>query len=288
MLVALAFQSISLADDPSGRAPPTPDYMRYAEDARSARLETAIRSLTLPSGQQVDLIGVVHIADDAYYQKLNQRFDRYSSVLFELVGNPARLTTTAPALLRQQMQLENPGLLTTLQMTAGRYLGLTFQLGEIDYTKRNMVHADASAEDFARMQRERGENMLTLFARAMNSQMNGGLQTMAVDDFNLFGLIRILMSPNAAAEFKKVLARAFDGAESATALIDGESGSAVLSDRNGVAMKKIREVLASPRQRRIAVLYGAAHMPGIEAMLIENLHARPVKEEWLAAWTMAQ
>jgi hypothetical protein len=186
------------------------------------------------------------------------------------------------------MEQQNQGLLTTLQVAAGRYLDLTFQLGEIDYTKKNMVHADASTADFEKMQRERGENMLTLFARAMNAQMNGGLQTVAMDDLNIFELIRILMSPNAAAEFKKVLARAFDGAESMTALIDGTSGSAVLSDRNDVAMKKIQEVLANWQQRRIAVFYGAAHMPGIEAQLIEKLHARLVREEWLAAWTMPQ
>lgn len=287
MLAALAFQTTTLASE-SGNAPPTPDYMRYAEDTRSARLETAIRSLRLPSGQQVDLIGVVHIADDAYYQKLNQRFDSYDSVLFELVGNPMHLTTTAPQVLKQQMERENLGVLTTLQQAAGKYLDLTFQLGEIDYTKRNMVHADASAADFAKMQRERGENMLTLFARAMNAQMNGDLQTVGMDELNIFALIRILMSPNSAAEFKKVLARAFDGAESMTALIDGESGSAVLSDRNGVAMKKVQQVLANRQQRRIAVFYGAAHMPGIEAQLIEKLHAKVIKEEWLAAWTMPQ
>jgi hypothetical protein len=286
ILVALAFQTTTLANDKAESARPTPDYMRYAEDARGARLEIAIRSLKMPSGQQVDLIGVVHIADDAYYQRLNQRFDRYDSVLFELVGNPSRLTTTAPQELKQQLAQESQGVITTLQLAAGKYLGLTFQLGEIDYTKKNMVHADASAADFARMQQERGESMLTLFARAINAQMSGDLQTQAMDELNVFTLIRILMSPNAAAEFKKVLARAFDGAESMAGLIDGESGSAVLSGRNDVAMTKIRAVLANRQQRRIAVFYGAAHMPGIEALLIEELHAKVISEEWLAAWTM--
>ncbi|HXC59895.1 MAG TPA: hypothetical protein VN645_11300, partial [Steroidobacteraceae bacterium] len=62
MLVALVFHTATPAAENPGNVQPPPDYMRYAEDTRSARLETAIRSLRLPSGQQVDLIGVVHIA----------------------------------------------------------------------------------------------------------------------------------------------------------------------------------------------------------------------------------
>jgi hypothetical protein len=99
ILFVLACQPVFADDTGPGLLP---DYMRYAEDTDSARLEVAIRSFRMPSGQQVDLIGVVHIADDVYYQKLNQRFDRYDSVLFELVGDPRRLTETAPQVLRQQ------------------------------------------------------------------------------------------------------------------------------------------------------------------------------------------
>ena len=40
-----------------------PDYIRSAEDDQSNRLEIAIKTFALPSGQKVDLIGVVHIAD---------------------------------------------------------------------------------------------------------------------------------------------------------------------------------------------------------------------------------
>src|SRR5262245_23239853 len=72
-----------------------PDYVRYAENGSGARLEVAIKTFTFPSGKRVDLIGMVHIADDRYYQELNRRFPGYDSVLFELVGDPTRLTETA-------------------------------------------------------------------------------------------------------------------------------------------------------------------------------------------------
>ncbi len=264
-----------------GHADDLPDYVRYAEDRSSSRLEVAIRTLTMPSGQSVDLIGVVHIADDSYYQELNRRFDDYDSVLFELIGDPRSVTRPATGTSR-------PGSVSFLQQSAGKLLGLAFQLDAIDYTKKNMVHADTTREEFARMQQERGENMVTLFGRAMQAQLSSGANRRASQEFDTFGLIRILMSDDSAAAFKKSLAKVFDEMESATALMEGPDGSVVLSGRNQVVIGKIREVLARKKQRHIAVFYGGAHMPGIESALIGEMNAKVSAEEWLAAWTMAR
>jgi hypothetical protein len=70
--------------------------------------------------------------------------------------------------------------------------------------------------------------------------------------------------------------------------MEGLQGTAIVSGRNEVVMKKMKEVLARKKQRRIAVFYGGAHMPGIEALLVNEMGARPTGEEWLAAWTMPQ
>src|SRR6187399_581726 len=191
-----------------------PDYMRFREDANGARLEIAIRSFSMPSGQRVDLMGVAHIADDAYYQELNRRFDAYDSVLFELVGDPEALTAPGP-------HPTSNSAVSTIQQAAGQYLGLTFQLDAIDYTRKNMVHADATADEFERMQKERGETMLTLFTRAMEvqmaAQMSGNVDPTSMSGLDTFGLIRILMSRDSAAEFKKVLAKSFAQMETLTA-----------------------------------------------------------------------
>ena len=153
-----------------------------------------------------------------------------------------------------------------------------------------MVHADTTAEEFDRMQKERGETMLTLFGRAMQAQMaadmTGSANASAASGLDTFGLIRILMSRDAAAEFKKALAKMLAQTESLTAAMEGENGSAILGGRNEVVGRKIKEVLADRKQRRIAVFYGCAHMPGIETSLVKDLKAKTSGEEWLAAWTM--
>jgi hypothetical protein len=71
-----------------------------------------------------------------------------------------------------------------------------------------------------------------------------------------------------------------------TKILEGDEGSAILTGRNEVVMKKIKEVLRDKSKKRISVFYGAAHMPGIEGMLLKDMKAAPAGEEWLAGWTM--
>jgi hypothetical protein len=296
ILLSLGLHTASFAEEKPAAKPaqeekkeakePLPDYIRYAEDDKSVRLEIAVKTFTIPSGQRVDLIGVVHIADASYFAELNKRFDAYDSVLFELVGDPERLTENKPLTEEQKKHQPGGGAISFIQQAMSKHLKLTFQLGAIDYTKKNMVHADTTAEEFEKMQKERGESMMTLFFRAMKAQLSGEIDTTAMGELDTFGLIRILMSKDSAAEFKKVLAKMFDQSESMTAVMEGEEGSVILSGRNGVVVKKIKEVLADEKQRRIAVFYGGAHMPGIEGSLLKELSAKPAGEQWLAAWTM--
>ena len=68
------------------------DYIRFTEDDKTGRLEIAICRFTGKDGLQVDLVGVVHIADKAYYKELDRRLgEDYDAVLYELVGEPERL-----------------------------------------------------------------------------------------------------------------------------------------------------------------------------------------------------
>ena len=61
------------------------EYIRVEEDDKAARLQTSIVTME-KDGKRVDLIGAIHIADKAYYSKLNERFSQYDRLLFEMVG----------------------------------------------------------------------------------------------------------------------------------------------------------------------------------------------------------
>ncbi|WP_265592795.1 hypothetical protein [Verrucomicrobium sp. BvORR034] len=73
---------------PAVPAPAGTDFVRFVEDDAGARLQTGIASYRNKEGVVVDLIGAIHVADQAYFEKLNEAFKGYEVVLYEMVGGP--------------------------------------------------------------------------------------------------------------------------------------------------------------------------------------------------------
>ena len=67
-------------------------YMRVTRDEQNKplALQTAIVHFVSARGKRrgatVDLVGAVHVGDDAYYRTLNEKFAEYDVVLYELVA----------------------------------------------------------------------------------------------------------------------------------------------------------------------------------------------------------
>ncbi len=265
------------------------DYVRFVQDDKAAKLEVAVRSFVNKAGRAVDLVGVVHIADAPYYHELNTVLAGYDKVLFELVGDPDVLTGKAPP---EEKSTEEPDfqfrVLRTLYDFMGKYLKLSFQLSEVDYKHARFIHADMNAEEFSRQQKERGESLATIMLRSMEMQMKGQFssESARMEDLNLAKLIYILTSKNGAAEFKIMLARMLALSESLTGRMESETPSVILSDRNEVVIKKLGETLTETAGGKIAVFYGAAHMPGIAKTMMEELGFEASGEKWLTAWNM--
>ena len=156
-----------------------------------------------------------------------------------------------------------------------------------------MVHADTTAEEFDRMQKERGEIDAHPVRAARcrprwRPTMTGNADASAASGLDTFGLIRILMSRDSAAEFKKALAKMLAQTESLTATMEGERRirDSQRTQRGG-AEERSRKCCANKKQRRIAVfLRRARTCAGIEASLMKDMKAKASGEEWLAAWTM--
>lgn len=66
---------------------------------------------------------------------------------------------------------------------------------------------------------------------------------------------------------------------------DGPRGSAVISGRNGVAMKVLGREIATGKQR-IAIFYGAMHMSDLQMRLRRELGLVPIGTRWLVAWDL--
>ena len=272
---ALAAQVVLAADAKPAENP----YLRFREKDKGAALEVGVITLeNKKTGAKVDLVGAVHIGDRAYYKGLNRQFKNYDAVLYEMVKpaglNPARLPKDRPA-----------SGVSMVQIFMQKQLDLAYQLDEVDYGAKNFVHADMTAKQFAKAQKDRGETMFRLMFKMMREEMARQQQGKAGSDISTTDLLRALLSPNRAVDLKYIFARQFNEMERLTAGLDGKDGSAILTDRNTVALNVLAKELKAGK-KSLAIFYGAAHLPDLEKRMIEKMGFERKTTKWLAAWDL--
>jgi len=86
---------------------------------------------------------------------------------------------------------------------------------------------------------------------------------------------------------KRVVAEQFEDLDGAMGALDGPEGSTLLTERNKKALEVLKQDI-DDGQRRLAIFYGAGHMPDM-AERLENEFSlkRQGDEQWLTAWNMA-
>ncbi|MGA2031651.1 MAG: hypothetical protein ABSG68_05305 [Thermoguttaceae bacterium] len=223
----------------------------------------------------VDLVAAVHIAQKSYYQQLNHEFKAYDAVLYELVAPPG---TRIP---KGGKSSDNP--ISLLQNGMKSLLELQFQLDEVDYTLPNMVHADMSPEQVARSMQQRGETVLGMFGRLMGYAMTQSGQ--GSDVATASEVLSALLDGDRALALKRVMAEQFQEMDGMLTAISGPDGSTIITERNKAALDVLRKQIASGKHK-IAIFYGAGHMPDLEKRLLRDFALVPLGTRWLVAWDL--
>ena len=299
-LVALELSgsfSLSLAADeptrgaknkpPEAKAAEPIKFMRVVRDAhdRPIGLETALAHYE-PEGPgqpfSVDLIGAIHVADGKYYADLNQRFKQYGAVLFELVMPEGES-------LAQLGKRENKHPVARVQQALPKLLNLEYQLKDIDYTARNFVHADLSPDAMAKAIKSRGDSGGSVFIKVVVDLLKEGNRQAEIrekkGDFSEFQWLAALFDSNQPLALKRLLADQLDLLEAGTGL-GATLDTILVQDRNGAAMKAlVREIRKGTP--RIAIFYGAAHMPDFDRRLTSELKLKRQSMTWLRAWDLS-
>jgi hypothetical protein len=249
--------------------------VRLVRDAsnRPVEFDTAILHFAPADhrpGPTVDLIAAVHVGDRNYYDALNRRFRQYDAVLYELIAPPG---TKIPE--GKELPTNNP--VSFVQKMLRDVLELQFQLERIQYHQPNMVHADMSPEQLAQAMRDRGESVFTLFLRMMVQSMAQQNQPAGSET----QLLMALFDRHRALALKRVMAEQFQSMEGTIGALSGS----LIEGRNAVALGVLRAKLNAGKQR-LAIFYGAGHMPDFEKRLRTDFHLVPVRTEWLTAWDM--
>ena len=248
-------------------------------------LQTAtVRYRSADGDLLVDLIGVVHIGDPGYYRELNESFEQYDALLYELVAPPGHEVP--------RRDVDEGGLATLLQGAGAAYLGLTSQLEQVDYTPENFVHADLSPREMAEALERRGENGFTLalgvladMLRQTNLESPGQPPGTALDrELAELDPLDLLFDPEGASKLKRFLAVELSrqtGSEELGRTLD----ALLIQDRNRAAMNVLTREVARGR-KRIGLFYGAAHMPDFERRLVMELGLRREGVRWTRAWDL--
>ncbi|MBC8326885.1 MAG: hypothetical protein H8E27_14795 [Verrucomicrobia subdivision 3 bacterium] len=263
---------------PKGKA--EAGYIRFREHGKGAVMEVAILQMkNAKTGAQVDLVGAVHIGDKAYYERLNTIFKGYDRVLYEMV-KPKELDPAKPRDPRKKQSG-----ISRMQNFMGEKLDLEFQLDIVNYGAKNFVHADMTPKQFAKRQKARGENMLTIMFKSFQQEMAAKKKGGGAEQISTVELLRALLSPNFAVEMKYIFAKQFQEMERISAGLDSDEGSVILTERNDVALNVLKKELASG-QKKLAIFYGAAHLPDMKEKLIKNFGYKQIATKWIVAWDL--
>ncbi len=248
------------------------NFIRVDEDDAAARLQTAVTRYQKDNAS-VELIGAVHIADKAYYRNLDERFKSYDAVLFEMIGGEKLAAAPEEAPVDAPPAKEELSGLHKMYDMVAKFLNLSGQMDSINYKAPNFVHADLTYEEFARMQKERGESVLGFALKASKEAPEPAKQP---DPTKLLAAMLSGKSDLVKLEIIHTLGQGDDQ----IAAFAGES--VIISDRNQRCMEVIqREVLSG--KKNLGVFYGAAHFPDLEKRLLDAGYKR-IQQDWLTAW----
>ncbi len=289
---ALQAQSPPATKKPIVQKSAPTQFIRLQRDDKKepVALETALVRYMPVGGKgdlEVDLVGAVHLGDKEYYKKLNKQFQQYDVVLYELVAQPG---TVIP---KGGKQKDDP--LSLIMQVVKMVLDLELQTERIDYTKKNFVHADLSPEQMAEAIQKRGDDPMTLLlgftadvlrqmnARELESKTQPQPKAGASEpDLDLFSL---LLDQDGPKKMKRMLAQQLANVETSTGGLGPTLNNILIADRNEAAMKVFQKELAKGK-KKIAIFYGAGHMPDFEKRLRLDFGLEKKSVQWLEAWDL--
>src|SRR5215471_6355386 len=208
-------------------------------------------------GVEIDLVAVVHIGEKAYYERLNKEFEKYDAVLYELVAPEGNKPPKGA-----ERRSDNP--VAMLQ-------------------QGNFIHADLSPEGMKKAMKERGDDQMTIvlgviadFLRKKN--LDADKPEPQAPDISLTDLL----NPK---KFKRMMAQQFEDAGGDVSL-GGTINRLLVEDRNKACIKVLQQQLTAGK-KKIAIFYGAAHMPDFDKRLKEDFGMKRTESEWITAWNLA-
>ncbi|MFO0983844.1 MAG: hypothetical protein U1E76_19310 [Planctomycetota bacterium] len=256
---------------PGAGAAPPPSFVRSNVTDGGGSLDIGVAGYEqADTGRRVYLAGAVHVGHAEYYAALQSILDAMDLVLWEGVGAKEKPSAEAierfDVLFRSQVMLRN-------------MLNLDGQLECIDYHRSFWRNCDVSINELEAELNERGLEMIP----------NEGLFRL------LFGTLFTFIEPESiprneliGRSYRRMVGPMMAAMSDPDSVFDklGAKGmkDVIIDFRNDHVMQSLKQLLREPGPARIAIFYGAGHLPGMDVVLRQELKMRYLGMHWLAAW----
>ena len=285
LTIALLLLSPCLADE---------GYIRLVRgaDGKPTELQTAIARFAAKNGTTVDLVGVIHVGDQVYYQKLDKHFNNYQSVLYEMILDvPKSVSHQNDVRELLGRERKEPRVVTTkggrdslslFQQKLADVLGLEFQLPNIDYTRENFHHADLTLQEFDKAMAGKKQSPLELLKSLFEvGNFEGPPEYEQLADLPLLRIIAQGPTP----QEQRTLKIGMGALLAESDVLSGElENEVVIDQRNERALEVLQERMERG-ETQFAVFYGAAHMADFSERL-RTMGFKPVSKNWVRAWKL--
>ncbi len=277
-------------------------------------------------GAIVDLVAAIHIGDRSYYKALNREFRGYDSVLYELVApegtripqggadtndrHPvSQLQGGMKELLNLEHQLEvidyTCDNLVHADMSPEEFARSMQDRGESFWQMLLKMTVDGMAQEKHRAGENERASMVDLALSLVSKKKAAQVQENVAQQWrNLrsgrglelnednagrlsdLEMLLALFSKNRAERLKRVMAEQMATLGGSISSLDGPEGSTIVTERNKKAMQTLRRELDAGKHR-VAVFYGAAHLPDMEKRLLNDFGLKRAETRWLTAWDLS-
>jgi hypothetical protein len=151
-----------------------------------------------------------------------------------------------------------------------------------------------SPEDFSKSMDDRGDNFFAMFFRMLGRGIaqqsrqqalaQSGQRARGANDAEL---LMAMFDPKRSHKLKQLMAEQFEDLEGMMSVFEGPDGSTLISERNKVALQALREQIDAGKTK-IAIFYGAGHLPDMEKRLLSDFDLRRQGERWCVAWRLSE
>lgn len=273
-------QLSQMFDSPDAGKPFENGSIRYVPGADRAVLQTPCYRLVDDQGRHIELTGVVHVGEKAYYDALNEHLATFDAVLFELVADADKVKALQSGTPVDGAEKE-ASLSVLYRVLAHDLLAMSMQMEVINYRRPTFIHADLSATELTDLLAKKGMTLDQLVAGQQQAQ---GLKLDVSQMAKLLPLLKLFVPKDDPSALERMMAPMFAKMDTGAAQAAGVSHEILIESRNLRALEVLDRELAAGR-KNLSLFYGSGHLPDFK----KRLNERGWKDdgvEWRDAWVI--